>query len=751
MQLARAYHCAPYAELAGQDSRLELQGRPERANEAFSDLPGYGGLAVAWVEMLLPGVDEAPPRSSSGECVEVEPCDLGSGRVLRAFRRRDGRGFPAEGERGHLFYTLILADTLDCPAGFSDWFVEVDGSDAVELHVTQAEWTMRKPIPRQGRAHVHVAISADLRPSSLSGILTEEQREIVNTPLLDKHRQGIVRILASAGSGKTTTLKAIAETIRPGSTRPPHEWHTVYAVFNKSMQEEACEKFKDTFVDCRTWDALANAYVRRHCNGGGELRIIDDVEATLDGDDRLLWRVVRCYCLSPDISIGTRHVDQAGVASGPHDDPDSIVQRARKLFDRAANLGDGEAQADHSVIFKLCQLDMFRSHRRLSEPPARLMLCDEYQDISPVQDAVLRMEAESCLAIVVGDPGQSIYKFRGACKALQDLSGSVLESYQLCGSFRFGTQISDAANLMQKLHVSGSLGDFEVLACHGLAEDRGEVHYGDFPELRPHEDASYTVICRTNKQATTLALKLLDLEPHRQVEFLGQPLRQELQLIADLLRLRGGEPIRYRSRELVDFCQAVDEGRRLKEFHDYCLNRAVDMVERYGDDLLRLLDSSRCAGRSSPPVMFCTVHQAKGLEWDTVVLGHGCNVQWLREAGVWKLTHDAVNCLYVAATRAKRSLYLPSEIASALQALTVPVRPSRDEAVALATRGKRAESYRSSGVAITKLEDGCFQVPSQTKTGLSYKVNLQQGTCECPDFQRRRRRCKHLLAVAEHA
>jgi len=54
-------------------------------------------------------------------------------------------------------------------------------------------------------------------------------------------------------------------------------------------------------------------------------------------------------------------------------------------------------------------------------PPARILVVDEYQDVSPAQDALIRQWAahpETCRLYVAGDEDQSIYGFRGCDPSL---------------------------------------------------------------------------------------------------------------------------------------------------------------------------------------------------------------------------------------------------------------------------------------------------------------------------------------------
>jgi superfamily I DNA/RNA helicase len=58
---------------------------------------------------------------------------------------------------------------------------------------------------------------------------------------------------------------------------------------------------------------------------------------------------------------------------------------------------------------------------QMLSPPARVLVVDEYQDVSPAQDALIRQWAaypETCRVYVAGDEDQSIYGFRGSDPAL---------------------------------------------------------------------------------------------------------------------------------------------------------------------------------------------------------------------------------------------------------------------------------------------------------------------------------------------
>jgi len=603
----------------------------------------------------------------------VQPAHLPHGN-WHAFRRRDGKGFPEE----EVFYNMVFVDITNLPKGFDRHFCEVNASDPVHLEIIDNEWMLQKPIT--GVWHLHLAVASTLilspgvpNPMSMpQPNLTPEQQRIVSSPMLDEDL-GVVRVIAAAGSGKTSTLLAVAEAVDVGPPRHDGWWHVVYAVFNRSMQEEADHKFKGTFVDCRTWDAIAYKYVQLHFNGGAMFEIVDDVEVHLsDPRERCIWKVVKQFCQSDDLIFGIEHLQRSGIVDGKEaNDPwarVTILAMARDMYERAARLDSQVFPTDHGIVFKMCQLDMARSGRRFTNPAARLFLCDEFQDVNPAQAFVARAEARMCPVVMVGDPGQSIYGFRGACAALSDFKEHCGFTYHLQSSFRFGTRLAVVANSVQSLHKTDVVSNspFEVLHCTGVSDVSGVVTFGNFPDKRPTNETSYAVICLSNRQVLTLALELLNEQADVGVELVGEPLRQEVSLYQKLMA-DPFEAFEYQSRFVLSLRHAKCLADTFKSFGDFALSRALDMIKKHGKRLNRLIHNHN---NHPTTVTFCTVQQAKGKEWDCVVLGHGSGVEWGCEVGpgVGKKTHNAVDNFYVAVTRARRHLYMPEQARKLVEA-----------------------------------------------------------------------------------
>ncbi|CAM9859266.1 unnamed protein product [Discosporangium mesarthrocarpum] len=74
----------------------------------------------------------------------------------------------------------------------------------------------------------------------------------------------------------------------------------------------------------------------------------------------------------------------------------------------------------------------------------------------------------------------------------------------------------------------------------------------------------------------------------------------------------------------------------------------------------------RCEA-TRPDVLFTTTHQAKGFEWDVTLADDFQDLPWVPLMGKGSHTHagieqEEVNCLYVAVTHAKKTLFLNADL-----------------------------------------------------------------------------------------
>ena len=159
-----------------------------------------------------------------------------------------------------------------------------------------------------------------------------------------------------------------------------------------------------------------------------------------------------------------------------------------------------------------------------------------------------------------------------------------------------------------------------------------------------------------------MSVLVLTHDESLRLHFIGHQFFRDLKLyrkVQDLAIL--GTPFTHHGVKISNRDMLHNRANALKELGDFELSRAVKLLGLYstfGDSILSI-SSAHTACMRDADVIFCTVPQAKGLEWERVVLGTGSGVYWGNEIGVWTITHAAINNMYVAATRAQRILFYP--------------------------------------------------------------------------------------------
>ena len=163
--------------------------------------------------------------------------------------------------------------------------------------------------------------------------------------------------------------------------------------------------------------------------------------------------------------------------------------------------------------------DLFRRHpQRLAEAQTKwdYVSVDEYQDINPVQEAIIEMlTAEHGNLFVVGDARQSIYGFRASEPSyILDFEDKHPDAQvvSLDKNYRCGSNILDHANQLIALNDEGTepltsetgfLGEVKVMDAHNTNEDEAEAiatncanYTGEWEDI--------AVLYRTNAQSRAL-------------------------------------------------------------------------------------------------------------------------------------------------------------------------------------------------------------------------------------------------------
>ncbi|KAF1515172.1 F-box DNA helicase 1, partial [Eudyptes filholi] len=271
--------------------------------------------------------------------------------------------------------------------------------------------------------------------------LTHEQQRILNHEI--KHGQ-IVKIMAFAGTGKTSTLVKYAEKFP--------DLNFLYVTFNKAVAESGRSVFPRN-VTCRTFHSLAFGSVGKHYKEKGKLNFskmsVYSVSSLLQNSKgqslfirgKTVSQTLENFFASSDEEICEEHTPvwfknthgQRQLVSPV--EKKINVEEAKEIWRNMKKL-DGDVEKKYKMTcdgyLKLWQL----SKPQLSGYDA--IFVDEAQDCTPaIVNIVL---SQKCGIILVGDPHQQIYTFRGAVNTLYSVPHTHV--YYLTQSFRFGPEIA---------------------------------------------------------------------------------------------------------------------------------------------------------------------------------------------------------------------------------------------------------------------------------------------------------------------
>lgn len=254
--------------------------------------------------------------------------------------------------------------------------------------------------------------------------LTDEQRMVVESDC------EALRVVAFAGAGKTSTLRAYAE------ARP--DMHFLYLAFNRAIKQEAERKFPSN-VYCVTTHALA------YRNEGHRFRhkLVNSVRANqaakalgIDDGIRGLIRGRRALgALNNFLASPHYGFDEFRRAEIDEDHSANTLEDAERLWEAMIAPSNDAMPMLHDGYLKLYQL----SNPKLNY---ECILFDEAQDANPVTLEIVR--TQDCRKVFVGDPHQQIYQFRRAINAMDD--PLLKDTLYLTESFRFGSSIAATAN-----------------------------------------------------------------------------------------------------------------------------------------------------------------------------------------------------------------------------------------------------------------------------------------------------------------
>jgi DNA helicase-2/ATP-dependent DNA helicase PcrA len=322
----------------------------------------------------------------------------------------------------------------------------------------------------------------------------------------------------------------------------------------------------------------------------------------------------------------------------------------------------------------------------------RHFVVDEYQDVNPLQklllDAWLGGRDDLC---VVGDPNQTIYSFTGATHQYLTHFGTEYRNatvVRLVRDYRSTPQVVTLANQLvgpqaSLLVAQRPSGPEPVVTGYGdeAAEAEGVAQAVRALVEAGHPAREIAILVRINAMLerfeTALTAAGVTYQVRGTERFYGRPeVRQAIMLLRGALRgtaetdavgslpaevrtvlsglgltpaePAGGGASRQRWESLVAVAQLADDlaaARPAATMADF----VADLQQRQALGHAPVLDG----------VMLATMHAAKGLEWDTVMLpGLVEGVMPIVYARTPAAVEEERRLLYVAVTRARERLYL---------------------------------------------------------------------------------------------
>lgn len=471
--------------------------------------------------------------------------------------------------------------------------------------------------------------------------LSSEQQSVVSC------MSSQLSVVALAGSGKThTAMKYIAQ-------RSRQSW--VYMVFNRSMKEEAQALLPSNSraTTLHAWTYAKFGVPLQHkliqsLDESAKALILAAAKSSPHPSLRkvyaqLLWQTVERFAQSEDLSPSLSHIPSSlwwALLRNPANTatPLQILDEVCRLWRSCIDV-KSPCPASHDHYLKLAQL----SGAQWSSP----VLLDEAQDASACMLSLVANQKNPW--VMMGDPYQTLYSFRGAQGDFADRSQDILS---LTGSHRFGSGIADAANLALK-HLNSTW----------LLE--GKAPFKSYCVVSENPSIGDVILTYTNEQALEWGVGLL--QKGHSVSWLGSLNESWGRLLEMDEWKKGTPPVKDEWKTFVSFKEFSEF---LQSNPDHPDGHLIEWLEKM--DVLyptwRVTQGINGTGEQLSDFKIGTIHQSKGMTFDRVfvdsrVMGKS------EKSGAEK--KDAWQRLYVALTRPRHQLTLPLKLREALDCSVV--------------------------------------------------------------------------------
>lgn len=521
-------------------------------------------------------------------------------------------------------------------------------------------------------------MSSVQNPSEILAELDDAQSAAATTLV------GPLAIIAGAGSGKTRTIShRIGYGIATGAYNESRVLALTYTNRAAAELRSRLRQLGAPGVQVRTfhsaalaqlqffWPQLTQSIAPKLVTQKAALvsEVLDGMKIRLGDSERLALQAEVEYLRYAMLDVGDyEKLERPALAINP--------ARFVEFFNAFQLIKQQKRVVDWEDVILLTTGLLRNEPRMLShvQQQYRHFTVDEYQDISPLQQALLETWlGERDDLCVVGDPRQTIYSFAGATSSYLtnfDERFPQAKILELDGNYRSTEEIVALANRIAPelpLRPLRQLSSRPTLKSFSTASAEASAVAMQIKELTENQPpSSIAVLARTNTQLAPVEKELQKLGVECTLRGSGRFFRRPdvMQAYAAIRALRSMTNLEPLFIEVSKILSALGWSSKPQQTESWeALNWFMEVLDDLGspalEEYLRELDDWERSGHEPQreAVTLATIHGTKGLEWQSVFLiGVNQGIFPIGYAQTDAEKAEERRLFYVGCTRAKTDL-----------------------------------------------------------------------------------------------